>query len=71
LIVFKNGKIKKEPKNLELDINVAKKRAIMRFSAASSKFRGKWQIQWRDRILVALIITSCQPQRAMTSSILR
>jgi len=32
-------------KNLELDIyNCSKKWTILRFSVASSKFRGKWQI---------------------------
>jgi len=37
-------KLKGSPKNLELDTNVAKKRVTPRFSAASSKFHGKWQI---------------------------
>ena len=40
-----NGKIKKEPKNLELRYKCSKKRAIP-FPMASSKFRGKWQIPW-------------------------
>jgi len=43
---FIKGKIKRSAKNLELDINVAK-RAIPRFSAASSKFCGKRRIPRR------------------------
>jgi len=39
-------KLKRSPKNLELDINVAKKRAIPHFSAASSKFGRKRRMQW-------------------------
>jgi len=33
-------KLKRSPKKLELDINVAKKRAIPHFSAANGEFRG-------------------------------
>jgi len=39
-----NGNIKRSPKNLELDINVAKKWAILCFSAATSKFCSKQRI---------------------------
>jgi len=42
---FINGKIKKEPKNLELGINVLK-RAIPHFSAVNSIFCGKQRIPW-------------------------
>ena len=32
LLLVPNGKIKKEPKNVEIDINVGKKQAILCFS---------------------------------------
>jgi len=49
-------KLKSSPKNLELglDINVAKKLAIPRFSAASSKFRGK-------RRILRCVVKICMP----------
>jgi len=40
-------KLKGSLKNSELDVSVAKKRAVLRFSAASSKFHGKRQIPWQ------------------------
>jgi len=52
-----SSKIKKEPKKLELDINVAKM-GNSTFFVASSKFRG---IAWKSgcrRLLLALIITA-------------
>jgi len=57
---FINGKIKNEPEKLELDISVAKKPAIPRFSTANGEFCGV-KIALRGLKLVLLLLAVDSP----------